>query len=62
MDFIRIRREAHLEKLGPVFEFFKGRFGFLRSQNLKRTYMDTLGVRNTLSEHFLSVFSIANLQ
>ena len=47
-NFMGINGFHSLEKVGRVFEFFEGRFGSLRSQELKRTfYMDTLGVRNT---------------
>ena len=36
---VRVPIESHLEKVvGPVFEFFKGRSGFLRSQGLKRIW------------------------
>ena len=37
-------------KVGPVFEFFEGRFGFLSSQGIKN--MDTMVVQKTLSETF----------
>ena len=32
----KVRRETHLENVGPVFEFLESRFRFLKSQELKR--------------------------
>ena len=45
---VRIRRETHLEKAGPVFKFFKGRFGFRGSQGFQNIWMPW-GVQRTLS-------------